>query len=137
MDFILCRKCDTGNAGYLTVCSNCGADLYGEDNAPEAPPVGPEISEKTLRRNSLIAIVLSIATTIFKVWFLYSLETSAHLKFPQLRDLFIILWPFALALVLSFKARRWYWALFLDSIIMAIVAVIFVVILILATSKAF
>lgn len=130
MDHILCKRCDTGNPGYLSICAGCGADLFADDNVDTGPPISSKISDEKLRRNSIIAVVASVFTTIFKVWFLYSLEKSAHLNFPQFRDLFIILWPLAASAIAATKYRRWYLALLFDSIIMAIVFVIFLGILI-------
>lgn len=130
MDHILCRKCDTGNPGYLNVCANCGADLFSDDNVPSGPPIGSEISDYKLRRNRTLALIASSFSTIFKVWLLYTMETSAHLKFMQPRDIFIILWPFLAAAAMAFRTRRWYLPLVLDSIIMAVVLIIVVGILI-------
>jgi hypothetical protein len=135
MDYILCKKCETGNPGYLSVCGSCGADLFGEDNVDEGPPIGSEISDEKLRRNAVIAVVIWVATTAFKVWFLYSLAASSHVNFPQLRDLFILLWPVATSAVAATKYRRWYLALYVDSIIMIVIFLIFFAILIAAKLK--
>ncbi len=126
MDYILCRKCDTGNPGYLSICAGCGADLLGDDNVDTGPPIGSEISDAKLRRNGVVAVVASAITTTFKIWLLIMMESSAHLKFPQTRDLFIILWPFALTAVFALKWRRWYLALMFDSIIMTVTFIIVV-----------
>lgn len=137
MDYILCKKCDTGNPGYLSVCGNCGADLFGQDDAESTRPIGSEISDEKLRRNGKIAVVASGLTTTFKIWLLYSLEASVHLSFPQVRDLFIILWPLVATAVAAAKYRRWYLALMIDSIIMTVVFVIVMAILIAAKLKGF
>ncbi len=137
MDLILCKKCDTGNPGYLSVCAGCGADLFAADNIDEGPPKGSEISDEKLRRNAIIAVVVSVFTTIFKVWLLYPPERGPNSSFLQFRIMLIVFWPFITAAAVAAKYRRWYLPLMFDSAIMIVAFIIFMVILIAAKLKGF
>ena len=145
MDSIFCKKCEHGNPVYLQYCSNCNAELltsvdadsfapYAADSAPHPKP---EINEETLRRNTLVAIVLWCFTTIFKIWLLVSLDASVHSRYvPSISDVLLIIAPLIVAVVVAKKSKRWYRVLFADSILMTLVFVVNLLLLIvIALSK--
>ena len=133
MDTILCKKCETGNPGYLRYCSNCNADLFDETNVDTEPP--PAVDEAKLRRNGKIAVVVSVFTTALKIWMLYGLESEAHLGFPQFRDLLAIGIPPVGAAIVSARSKRWYWILIIDSAAMIAVMLFILFVFIAARSR--
>ena len=142
MDSIFCKKCLHGSPAYLQYCSNCNADLLSQTDADQfapmdgesAPQPKPEISVETLERRVKIAIGLSFVTTIFKVWLLYGLESSAHRSSPSISSILFVISPIIVAAISASKSKRWYRVLFADSILMILV---FVVVLILYIAVAF
>lgn len=120
MDSILCNNCGHGNLGYLQFCGNCNYNLITDDVIPTSPPPPvAEISDETLRRNTLFAIVLSCFTTAFKIWFLYSIKQGYN--FPSLTDMLFFISPVIVAALVARKSRRWYRVLFADSFLMLLV----------------
>ena len=123
MDYILCQNCEQGNPSYLRLCSNCNTDLFAENANNSALPIVEEENSESLRKMVLIAIVFSIFTTVFKIWFLYSLKSNSYRDFPTISDIILILSPIIIAAVTSAKTRKWYRVLLADSILMAILFV--------------
>lgn len=123
MEYILCRTCDQGNPAYLRLCGNCNSDLFAEINQTPAVPV-EEDDPEMLRKWALRAIAISVFTTAFKIWFVYSLRQSAHQSFPNLTDISIIATPIIAAAIASFRINKWYRVLMFDSIVMAIIFVV-------------
>ncbi len=135
MDSLFCKKCLHGSPAYFQYCTNCNADLLAQTDADlfapiageSAPRPKPEMSAQTLERRAVIATALSFVTTIFKVWVLYSLETSAHRNFPAIRDVLLLIFPIIIAAIYASRSKRWYRVLFADSIVMILVFVIGVI----------
>jgi|GEM_PF-2555475 len=129
MDSIFCKKCLHGNSAYLQYCSNCNADLLSQtDEDPFSPIDGeatpqpkPEMSDEALERRGKIAIALSFVTTIFKVWVLYEMETSAHRSSPSISSILFVVSPIIVAAISASKSKRWYRVLFADSFLMILV----------------
>lgn len=123
MEYIFCRNCEQGNQSYLRFCSNCSADLFAKNEEISALPIVEEESSENLRKMVLTAIVISIFTTAFKVWFLYSLKANSYRDFPTISDVLLILSLIIIAAVTSAKTNKWYRILLADSILMAILFV--------------
>lgn len=123
MDYILCRNCEQGNPSYLRLCSNCNADLFESVADSSALGIEKEETPESLRKMVLTAIVLSVFTTLFKIWFLYSLKSNSYRNFPTISDILLILSPIIIAAVTSAKTNKWYRVLLADSILMAILFV--------------
>lgn len=123
MDSILCNNCGHGNLGYLQLCGNCNANLITNTPTSQTPPPrGAEISDETVRRNLLIAMMMWCLTTVFKIWLLYALKQGY--KFPDFTDMLFILSPAIVAAIVARKSRRWYRVLFADSFFMLLVFLI-------------
>lgn len=128
MEFILCKNCKHGSPIYLPYCGNCNADLsvsddaesFGSQDAISTVQPDSEISDETLRRNTLIAITTWCFTTIFKAWVLYSLRSWT---FPHISDVLFIISPIIVGAIAATKSKRWYRILFADSIVMILVFV--------------
>lgn len=128
MEFISCKNCQHRTPIYLPYCGNCNADLSASDDADSLgsqeadSTVQPnlELSDETLRRNTLIAITTWCFTTIFKVWVLHSLRSWT---FPHTSDVLFIISPMVVAAVAASKSKRWYRVLFADSFVMILVFV--------------
>ena len=141
MDSIFCKKCLHGNPAYLQYCTNCNedllsqadSDLFAPIDGESAPQPQPEISAEMLERKAKNAKVLSFVTTIFKIWFLYSLETEAHRSFPSISDVLLVISPMIVAAISARKSKRWYWILLADSFVMILVFVVVLFIFIAAT----
>jgi len=141
MDSIFCKQCLHGNPAYLQYCGNCNADLLSQtDEDPFSPIDGeatpqpkPEMSDEALERRGKIAIALSFVTTIFKVWLLVGLESSAHRSSPSISSILFVISPIIVAAIAAAKSKRWYRVLFADSFLMILV---FVVVLILYIAVA-
>lgn len=123
MDFILCRNCEQGNPSYLRLCSNCNTDLFAENVENSTLPLVAEENSENLRRMAMIAIIFSIFTTVFKIWFLYSLKANSYRDFPTISDILLILSPIIITALTSVKTNKWYRVLLADSTLMAILFV--------------
>lgn len=123
MEYQLCRTCEHGNLSYLRFCGNCNTDLFAEMEQTPALPVEVEDAE-SLRKWALRAIVISVFTTAFKIWLVYSLRINAHQTFPNLTDISIIAGPIIAAVVASFRTNKWYRGLLVESFLLAIIFVI-------------
>lgn len=130
MDTVLCHQCQTVNPAFARFCASCNIDLLDETQNVPPPPPEPVSADK-LRRNALIAVVLSVLTTVGKVWLLYVMKESAHMRFPQARDLMAILLPITGAGLAAILGRsRWYWILIIDSAAMILVLLLVAVALV-------
>ena len=123
MDYILCRACEQGNPSYLRFCNSCNADLFADSEVNSVTPLISEESAEVLSTIVRRAIVISVFTTIFKIWFLYSLKENSYRYFPTISDILLILSPIIIAAVTSAKSKNWYRVLLADSILMAILFV--------------
>jgi VIT1/CCC1 family predicted Fe2+/Mn2+ transporter len=122
MEYILCRKCETGNPSFYRVCENCKTDLFGfEDDSTEKLADGninrmteeeERNADKSLAKKAVIA---SVFTTAFKVWFLYALANNSHQSFLQIKFLSVLALPIIAAIIAFAKYKKWYWILLLDS----------------------
>jgi len=132
MEYILCKSCETGNPAYFQSCDNCGANLFesAEDTAAGIAADGndhvndEEKRSENHQRTTGMAISISICTTAFKIWLLYSLKANAHRDFPSISDISFIALPIIVALIMAFRRKKWHRALFADSFIMAMFFVI-------------
>lgn len=113
-----------GNSNAALLISD-KADLFDPLDANSTIQPKAEISDGTLRRNSLIAVTTWCLTTIIKIGVLYSLRSRT---FPGIGDVLLIISPMIIAAVAALKSKRWYRILFADSIVMILVfvAVLFI-----------
>jgi len=115
-----------GNSNAALLTSD-KADLLAPPDANSTIQPKAEISDETLRRNTLIAVTMWCFTTIIKIGVLYSLRSW---NFPGIGDVLLIIYPMIIAAVVALKSKRWYRILFVESIALIAIIPVFVAVLI-------
>jgi hypothetical protein len=122
MEYTLCNKCETAIPSYLVLCQKCNSDLF-ESEGDSANNIGEEHEEIFSKSLAIKALIASVFTTAFKVWFLYGLTSEAHQSFLQPSVLSAIFLPIIGAILAFIKNKKWYWVLILDSLLMTLIFV--------------